>query len=172
MAGIKNISYDYRRTQYSNTTISGPPEDSTKLVALGKLCRILTIFRPSQCILLLRDSLLLWGKYAICIDSNPADPNFEFIDAVNPSDDGKTHRSFYSPRISIKKGYITSTVFPARSFLASLARMSCGASQMSISRLESVIRSSSAFICVRLSLFSDDEESSFPASLSCASACL
>lgn len=39
-----------------------------------------------------------------------------------------------------------STVFPTRSFLAFRARMSCRASKMSISRLESVVRFSSAFI--------------------------
>ncbi|SJL10693.1 uncharacterized protein ARMOST_14085 [Armillaria ostoyae] len=93
MAGSKHISYDDRRTdvlkykdQWFNTGFS---------TVLG-VTRVTFTF-PDRANAFFTTVLVCWccirrccgGKWAICIDCNPADPNFEFINAVNPSDDSK-----------------------------------------------------------------------------------
>ncbi|KAK0447083.1 hypothetical protein EV421DRAFT_1928590 [Armillaria borealis] len=100
MAGSKHISYDDRRTdvlkyndQWFNTgfcNASCTGETGMLTSASNYSARVTFAFSdPANAFFYYGIRRCYGGKWAICINCNPADPNFEFINAVKPLDDGK-----------------------------------------------------------------------------------
>ncbi|KAK0466254.1 uncharacterized protein EV420DRAFT_818246 [Desarmillaria tabescens] len=100
MAGFQNISYDDRRTdvlKYNNQwftrgfyNASSTGEAGTLTSANSLSARMTFTFPdPANAFYYYGIRRCCGGNYTICIDCNPDDPNFEVIDAVNSTDDGK-----------------------------------------------------------------------------------